>query len=251
MTSPVPSGQGAETIGPFQFSILVLSVVALVAIAVETFLPLPREVSRILDGVDNIACGAFFIDFVIRFRAAESKVAFMKWGWIDLLASVPNIEVLRLGRFVRVLRILRLLRGIRSLRHLLRMIYSSRRRGGVATVAMIMFLLVVFASIGILLCEQGEASNIKTAGDAVWWSVTTITTVGYGDRYPVTAEGRIIAIFLMFAGVGMFGALSGIIASLFLGRPGDDSEVVSEIRALRSEVEKLRPTEVTRADLHD
>jgi voltage-gated potassium channel len=251
MTSPVPSGPGAETIGPFQFSILVLSVLALVAIAVETFLPLPREVAKILHGVDDIACGAFFLDFVIRFRAAESKLAFMKWGWIDLLASVPNIEVLRLGRFVRVLRILRLLRGIRSLRHLLRMMYFSRRRGGVATVAMIMFLLVVFASIGILLCEQDEASNIKTAGDAVWWSVTTITTVGYGDRYPVTAEGRIIAIGLMIAGVGMFGALSGIIASLFLGKSEDDSTVVTEIRALRSEMEKLRPKEVTRTNHPD
>src|SRR5213075_2053255 len=108
----------------------------------------------------------------------------------------------------------------------LHVVYASKARGGVATIAMTMFLLVVFASIGILLCENADTSNIKSAGDAVWWSVTTVTTVGYGDRFPVTAAGRVIAIGLMFAGVGMFGALSGVIATLFLGRSTSDGALV-------------------------
>jgi voltage-gated potassium channel len=251
MSSLNSGGPATEHVGPFQFAILVLSVVTLVAIAADTFLSLPHEISRILQGVDLIACGAFFIDFLVRFRAAESKLAFMKWGWIDLLASVPNIEILRLGRFVRVLRLLRLLRGIRSVRQLMNVMYKSKARGGVATVAMTMFLLVVFASIGVLLCEKADNSNIKTAGDAVWWSVTTITTVGYGDRYPVTPEGRVIAIGLMFAGVGMFGTLSGIIATVFLGRPGDDSELVAELKALRRDLDRVQPATSSRAILNE
>lgn len=240
MASAVPSGPSAEEVGPFQLALLVLSVLALAVIAVETFVPVPREVGRILAGVDLVACGIFFLDFLIRFRAAESKLAFMKWGWVDLLASIPNIDLLRLGRFVRVLRVLRLLRSVRSLRHLFAIMYRSKGRGGVATVVLIMFLLVVFASIGILLCETAPESNIKTAGDAVWWSVTTVTTVGYGDRFPVTSAGRTIAIFLMFSGVGMFGTLSGVIASAFLGSPQPDPAVLEEIRALRAEVERQR-----------
>jgi voltage-gated potassium channel len=106
---------------------------------------------------------------------------------------------------------------------------------------MTMFLLVVLASIGILLCETAENSNIKSAGDAVWWSVTTVTTVGYGDRYPVTPAGRAIAIGLMFAGVGLFGAFSGIVATVFLGRPQDETALVAEVKALRRDLEQRRP----------
>ena len=235
------SAPADETVGPFQFVILVMSVLALAAIAVDTVLVLPVEISRILQGVDLVACLAFLVDFVLRFHAAPSKLAFMKFGWIDLLASIPNIDVFRLGRFFRVFRLLRLLRGIQSLRRFFHVMYRSRRRGGAATVILATFLLVVFSSVAILLCEQGEGTNIKSASDAVWWTVTTITTVGYGDRYPVTAAGRMLAIGLMFAGVGLFGALSGIIASLFLGRSESaDQAVLKELRALRAEVEGRR-----------
>lgn len=240
MSSSAPDGQATEQIGPFELTLLVLSLFALAVVATDLFVPLPREVSRILEVVDLIACGVFFLDFVIRFRAAESKRAFMKLGWIDLLASVPNIEALRLGRIVRVFRVLRLLRAVRSLRHLLDIMYHNKARGGVASVALIMFLLVVFSSIGILLCENTAAANIKSAGDAVWWSVTTVTTVGYGDHYPVTTQGRIIAIVLMFSGVGMFGALSGVIASILLGRSETDAATLVEIKAMRADFERMR-----------
>jgi voltage-gated potassium channel len=241
MSSPTLSVPTPESVGPFQFIILVLSLLTLGAIAAETFLTLPHEVARILQGVDNLACALFFIDFVIRFRAAESKLQFMKWGWIDLVASIPSIEVLRVGRFVRVLRVLRLLRGIRSLHRLLAILFVSRTRGGVASVVMMAFLLVTFSSIAILFCETDPASNIKTAGDAVWWSMTTVTTVGYGDRYPVTAAGRVVASVLMIGGMGLFGTLSGIVASVFLGSgKEEEATMVTELRNLRAEVERLR-----------
>lgn len=229
-----------ERVGPFQIALLVLSVVALLAIAADTFVPLDPEISNILQGVDLLACAAFFIDFVVRFRRAESKRAFMRWGWIDLLACVPNIDALRVGRFVGILRVLRLLRGVRSLQRLLGMVFATKARGGLASVAMAMFLLVVFSSIAILLCERGEQANIRSAGDAIWWSVTTVTTVGYGDRYPVTPEGRMVAMALMLAGVGMFGALSGIVASFFLGKAEPSEDLAGEIRALRAELGAIR-----------
>ncbi|MGE0021904.1 MAG: potassium channel family protein [Draconibacterium sp.] len=77
-------------------------------------------------------------------------------------------------------------------------------------------LLIIFSSIAILQVENAPNSNIQTAEDAIWWSYVTITTVGYGDKFPVTTEGRIIASVLMTAGVGLFGTFTAYIASLFV-----------------------------------
>ena len=133
-----------------------------------------------------------------------------------------------------------LLRGVRSLHRLLALLFVNRRRGSVASVGIVMFLLIVGSSLGILLVERGDGVNIRTASDAVWWSFATVTTVGYGDRYPVTTGGRIIAGALMVSGVGLFGALSGIVASLFFGQRADEDVLLREIRSLRAEVERLR-----------
>jgi voltage-gated potassium channel len=74
--------------------------------------------------------------------------------------------------------------------------------------------MVLFSSIAILQFETTAESNIKTAEDAIWWSYTTLTTVGYGDKYPVTTEGRLIAMILMTTGVGLCGTFAGYIASI-------------------------------------
>ena len=235
-------------LNPFQFVILVLSLFVLAAIGIELVVDLPPEMSRVLGWIDNGVCAVFFIDFVIRFRAAESKLAFMKWGWIDLLASIPAIEALRWARIFRVVRILRLLRAVRSLRALLEILFRNRTGGGVASVSMITFLVLALCSSGILLAERSPESSIVTAEDAVWWSITTITTVGYGDLYPVTLPGRLIAAALMFTGVGLFGTLSGVIAGFFLGgrkreeeaAAAASAEITTRLEALRAEVAALR-----------
>ena len=77
--------------------------------------------------------------------------------------------------------------------------------------------MIIFSSIAILQVETAPTSNIKTAEDAIWWAYTTITTVGYGDRFPVTTEGRFIATLLMTVGVGLFGTFTAYLASWFIG----------------------------------
>lgn len=207
--------------GPFQFVILVLSVFVLLILAVEllpdSWLHLSPEVGRLLHWIDNIVCAVFLADFIVRFRRAPSKLQFLKWGWIDFLASIPEVEFLRWGRLLRLFRLLRLVRAIRTMRDFLHIMYSSRAQGGAASVLVIVFLVMSLSSVAVLLFETDPRSNIKTAGDAVWWCVTTITTVGYGDIYPVTAGGRFVAAALMLTGVGMFGTFSGIVATFLLG----------------------------------
>src|SRR5207249_7225704 len=141
-------------VGVFPVAILILTVLNLCALVADTFFALPKEITNLIHAIDTAVCGVFFLDFVIQLYRAESKAAFLKWGWIDLIASIPNIDFLRWGRLVRVLRIIRLFRGMRSLQKILRMIFHDRIESGVASLGLTMFLLLTFSSICILICED-------------------------------------------------------------------------------------------------
>jgi voltage-gated potassium channel len=95
-------------------------------------------------------------------------------------------------------------------------VFKNKAKGAFTSVAILALLLVIFCSIAILQVEKAPDSNIKSAEDAIWWAYVTITTVGYGDKYPVTTEGRIIAAVLMTAGVGLFGTFTAYVASWFV-----------------------------------
>jgi voltage-gated potassium channel len=224
------AGKGAQ-VGVFQMALLVFTILILFALVADTVLVLPKEASGLIHILDTCACVVFFVDFCVRFEQAESKLNFLKWGWIDLIACIPNVELLRWGRLIRVLRVIRLLRGIRSVQKVLALIFQNKMQGGAVSVAFTAFLLVAFSSVSILICERYGDANIKTAEDAVWWSVSTFTTVGYGDKYPVTTEGRVLGMILMVGGVGLFGGISGLAASFFLGGQGRQSAETKEILA--------------------
>jgi len=231
-------GTNSEKVGLFQIVVLILSIVVLGALGADAAFKLPKEVLDILQTLDTLVCVLLLTDFGIRFYKAESKLAFLKWGWIDLIASIPNVPILRVGRFVRILRIIRLLRAIRATYKISSILLKNKLQTGVASVVLTAFLLIIFCSIGILICEQQDPdANIKTAGDAIWWSVATITTVGYGDVYPVTTEGRTLAMILMISGIGLFGILSGLAASFFVG-PKQQS-IVHEENKILARLEKL------------
>lgn len=203
--------------------VLVLSVYVLMALLADTIIPLPEETSRLLEFIDTMICIFFLCEFCFRFYRAPNKRAFMKWGWIDLVASIPALPMLHSGRLVRIFRIIRILRAFRSTRHLVYFVFKNRVKGMMASAVMIAILMLIFSAIAILQVEKDPASNIKTAEDAVWWAYVTITTVGYGDRYPVTTEGRIIAAGLMTTGVGLFGVFTAYVASLFVA-PGKEDK---------------------------
>lgn len=234
-----------DSLTPLQVVTLILSVAVLVLMLIEASLPLTHAQQQWIDGCDFIICVVFLIDFLARFRRASDKWAFMKWGWIDLLSSIPVVESLRWGRLVRIVRVLRLFRAFRSTRTLLLHFLNQDRLGSAGSVITIFGLMMSFAAITVLYVESGDpSSTIKTPGDAFWWAIVTVTTVGYGDQLPVTPEGRVVAGLLMVAGVGLFGTLSGLVASVLVN-PGfrrEESEIaalVVEIRHLREKVENL------------
>jgi len=204
-----------KKIGLLNFIAIILSIYVLVALIIQTVFIIPDEISNILDYVDNLICAFFFIEFCINFYKAENKLGFMKWGWIDLVSSIPTIDALRAGRVLRIIKLVRLIKAFRSTRNLMNHIFSSKSECAFTSVAIIAFSVILFSAIGILQVETDPNSNIKTAEDAIWWAYVTITTVGYGDKYPVTTEGRIIASILMTAGVGLFGTFTAYVASWF------------------------------------
>ena len=231
---------GDRSVGAFQLVVLVLSAYALAALLVDLVVPLNPETSKLIQRFDYFVCAVFFADFLQQFYRAENKWKFMRVGWIDLLASIPTIDALRWGRLFRVARILRVLRAIRGthkLYHLLR-----RRETMGSSVGLTAFMLILICSFSILSVENAERSNIKTAGDALWWSLTTVTTVGYGDLYPVTPWGRFIAALLMIGGVGLFGSFTALVASYFTAQDAKEEPdyLRKELASLRLEIQSLR-----------
>lgn len=196
--------------------VTLLSIYVLGALLYDTIYVIDPETSRLLNYIDYAICFLFLVEFGIRYYAAENKAKFMRWGWIDLISSIPMVDFLRVGRLFRLIRLLRVIRAFRSTRQLVHHIFKNRTQGALTSVSIFAILVVIFSAIAILQVEHDPNSNIKTAEDALWWAYVTVTTVGYGDRYPVTTEGRLIASVLMTAGVGLFGTFTAYIASFFV-----------------------------------
>jgi voltage-gated potassium channel len=200
----------------FDILIIVLSIYVLIALLISSIFRIPTEIYRLLEITDNVICVFFLIDFIRNLYTAENKWKYLKWGWIDLISSIPMLPYFRAGRLLRLVRLLRVLRTFRSTKILVTYLFKSKIKGTMMSVFIITLLIVIAASVSILIVEKDPCSNIKTAEDAIWWTMETITTVGYGDKYPVTTDGRIIGIILMISGVGLFGTYTAYIASLFV-----------------------------------
>jgi|tagenome__1003787_1003787.scaffolds.fasta_scaffold20987926_4 voltage-gated potassium channel Kch len=200
----------------FDLFILALSLFSLANI-VWLFVPLPEPIFHVVLIVDTLCTIAFFSDFLLRLRRAPVKSFYFlhQKGWLDLIGSFP-FPVLRLARVFRMLLV------YRRLRHDGRQVAWGRiiadRAGSALLVAVFLTIVVLqYASMAILWAESNHANaNILTASDAAWWSYVTITTVGYGDRYPTTDWGRLVGALLLSTGVGLFAVITGFLANAFL-----------------------------------
>ena len=223
---------------PYQLFMLVLSVWALVALAAQTSSRLSPEAVEILKVADTALCLVFLLDFANSFYQASDRWRYFRtWGWIDLLSSIPAVDALRIGRVARLVRVLRVLRAVRSTRAIVRYVVERRKQSVALAAALLTLVMLTFASIAILQFEVPAGGNIQTAPDAMWWSISTMSTLGYGDVYPVTSEGRVIALLLMCAGVSVFGTVAGLIATWFVSE--DLEEEQSELREILESCRRL------------
>lgn len=198
----------------FMLGVSLLSFINLVLILA---LPL-GEPHRVIFIVDVIIAALFFIDFLTRFLKAKSKsnYFFKNYGWSDLLASVP-LTAFNIFRIFRVVRLLRVMHKYGNHR-IFKLLFSRLADTALYGVLFLILMLLEFGSIGVLMAEQNAPdANIKTASDAIWWVYVSITTVGYGDKYPVTDLGRFVGVATLTVGVGLFGVVTAFIANKFLG----------------------------------
>jgi voltage-gated potassium channel len=220
--------------------VFVVALGALLLVLLETFLVLSAPTLAVFRWIDNAACGIFFIDVLVRWRRMGWSAEFWRWGWVDLLAAIPFDAAFRTLQIIRVYRILRVLRILYKLQELTTGTTLNERLLALPGVALVM---IVFSTALMVEAERhAPGATIKSGGDALWWALTTVTTVGYGDTYPVTTEGRIIAAGLMLVGIALFGSISAIVTSKLIlpKETKDHEELRREVRALHGEIRELR-----------
>ncbi|MBK8049649.1 MAG: ion transporter [Anaerolineales bacterium] len=197
----------------FIFMLIVISLANLVVL----ILPIERDSRQVVELINVAISWVLVFDFGLRLALSAHRWHYFlrDFGWFDLISSVPAIIFLPIG-ILRAFRLVVLVRRYGGYRNF-RATWHSRAGGTLSTLLIAIVLVMEFGGILILQAETPAANaNIKSAGDALWWEFVTITTVGYGDKYPVTTPGRIVGVVVMIAGVGLFGVFSGFLANWFL-----------------------------------
>ena len=240
----------------YSIFMLVLTVLSLV-IMVLLLLPLNAPTLEVLRVYDNLICIVFLVDFAVNLAASNPKREYFigRRGWLDLIGSVPSFGffpisgLLRLARISRLARVTRILRGSNR-QELVADVIQNRGQYAVFITVLSAFIVLSVSTILIIQFEsRSPDANITTGGDALWWGFVTITTVGYGDQFPVTTLGRLVGVFVMFAGVGIIGSLASILASLLVPQPEPeessaeaDTSLSEELANIRLELAALRQT---------
>jgi voltage-gated potassium channel len=223
---------------------LVLCIYAIVELVLRSFVALRPGTLKLLTYADFVVCVFFLLDFIISIVHAPNRWRYLlTWGWVDLLSSIPAVPMLEWVRLVRMARLIRAMRTLKATRVLVRVILARRAESTFLAVCLLSMLLLTIGSVSILRVEDVPGGNIKTPADACWWALATMTTVGYGDRYPITNPGRLIGAALMIMGVGLVGTFAGFVANWFHGQEqtrqeNEIGELRDEIRALRESLER-------------
>jgi len=223
--SPTPNKFQVDPYDIFILALTVLSILSLIVLALPYFDTAAQQIALILDLILSLL---FMLDFFYTLMTAPDKRAYLKWGWLDFLGSLPYLPLLRVLRIFRAIRSLRILQQ-NSLRDIQQAVSNRPERTTFFSVAFFSIVLVSLSSYAIFQTEKlSPSANIQTGSDALWWAVVTITTVGYGDKVPTTNGGRIIAIALMLTGIGIFGAITSYLSTLFINRGQQIAEKHSE-----------------------
>ena len=217
---------------------IIMSILALAAISMLV-IEMTSEISEfylsLFVKIDLAIISVFAIDYIIRFIISKDKLKFFKSNLFDLVAILPFDKVFRIARVVRLTRFIRLSKTSRFMK-LLKLgritlllkrfgkeILKLLKTNGLHYVILFTFGLIFCGALLILMLEQSYG-NITTFGEALWWSLVTTTTVGYGDLSPVSAGGRIVAAVLMLVGIGFIGMVTGSIATFFIKKTKKEND---------------------------
>jgi voltage-gated potassium channel len=211
----------------------ILAVIWLPVLIVPLFVDLSPRVADTFNTVDYVLWALFAVEYAVKLILAPDRRRFVRTHVVDLVVIVVP--------FLRPIRALRALRLVRSGSVLTDFLARARRiliehnLHFVLLAALVVVLACAAAELGFE--ENAAGANIHSYGDALWWAVVTVTTVGYGDKYPVTPGGRGIATVLMLVGIGLVGVVTANIASYFVSQTAEQTD--DRIVALESQLGRM------------
>jgi voltage-gated potassium channel len=197
---------------------------------------LSGEAEALLLGVDYIIWGLFAADLVAKVIIAPNRLSYLRRHWLDVaLVVVPVLRPLRAARAVRLVWIIgaagRVFDGSGR--------FLARRGTGWLLLSGLLVVIVAAALVAVVERDDPNAS-ISSFGDGLWWAIATVTTVGYGDKYPLTAAGRGIAVALMVLGIAAFGLVTANLAALFVEQQEDETQ--RELRGIKEQLQRIEQT---------
>jgi voltage-gated potassium channel len=207
----------------FDLAIIFFILISIGLFFVDSVFTLKADSKLIVDYFEKAFTGIFIFEYLLRYFAARSKRTFFVSHFIDLLAIIPLFRFFRLFRVIRLLKFMsssslrRWLNAIGQKSQLFSFTFQDKVFEIVFVFSILVSLLFI-GTIGILALEKGHNEQFTNFTDGLWWTVVTLTTVGYGDKFPITGGGKFLAIFLMFTGLSFFALITSFISSFIIER---------------------------------
>lgn len=200
------------------FLMVFLALVSLIILVFEAVSVVSPEYVQIFLIVDFCISFIFLIEFIYNMHSSHNSRLFLRKYWWELLACIPipshitsSLRVFKLARIVYVFEAFRITRLFVRLKMIMDLSKKFTRQTYMIYIVLVLTVILTIASLGFYNFEHGVNPKVNTIFDGIWWAIVTITTIGYGDIYPITFGGRIIAILLMFTGIGTLGVFIAII----------------------------------------
>jgi len=213
--SDTPAGRA------FDFGIQALIIASLIAFSIETLPNLSQKTQAWLHVFEVNSVIVFTVEYLLRFFVAERKFKFVTsfFGLIDLVAILPfylalgvDLRSVRAFRLLRLFRLFKLARYSKAVRLFHRALIIAREE--IILFLSVTAILLWVAAVGIYYCEnEAQPQKFASVFHSLWWAVCTLTTVGYGDVYPITTGGRAFTFFILLIGLGVVSVPAGLVAS--------------------------------------
>jgi voltage-gated potassium channel len=227
---------------------LVLAFAWLVLFVIELTIGL----SPLLQAIGTVIWGIFILDFAITFTLAPRKLAYLKSNWLTVIAlALPALRIFRIARFARLLSRARATRGLNLVRVMARTnrgmsaLGASMGRRGFGYVVALTLVIVLVGAAGMFAFEREvpDGGGLNDYGTALWWTAMIVTTMG-SEYWPQTPEGRVLCFILALYAFAVFGYVTAVLATFFVGRDAEDDSAelagAKSMEALRSEIAALR-----------
>ena len=241
----------------------ILALLSIILLAVESIVTVTENTLKAIYIADLIICFIFACDFINRLKSYQNKRSFWKTDGFEILAMIPALLLVPLGaipfissglRSLRLIRVIRVILILGRMRRALRTFKGFVKKSYLVTMILVTFGIIFMGGFAVLILESEFASSqITTFSDALWWSISTVTTVGYGDIVPMSVAGRVMGMILMIVGIGVMAAfISEFSATLVESRmknyvKKDDlrSLLITDIKSNIDNIDNLSDNEVS------